>query len=266
LKEMLVYGLPLVPTSIAFWVLNSLSSYAINYYHSNTEVGLFQMATFVSSIVAMFSGAFQMAWGPFAFSIMKNENAKEVYSQVFTLYTLIMSTLALGVAIFSKEILIIFTSEPYYEAYKIAGFLAFNSILYSYVYIAVIGCNIAKDNKPLATSILVGSILTFLFMMILVPKYSMIGAAIATIVGYSSVPIYVFYKSQKYFYVPFKFGLNVLILALAFATFLISLNFTSKGLDFFTIIYKSLTLISFTLLVGLILWYSQSFKNLIKLS
>ena len=59
---MLKFSAPLIPTAIAFWVVNSSSAFVIEYYLGLGEVGIFQLGVTISSAVMLFISAFQMAW------------------------------------------------------------------------------------------------------------------------------------------------------------------------------------------------------------
>jgi O-antigen/teichoic acid export membrane protein len=211
LKEMLKFSIPLLPTAIAFWVLNSSSSFIIEKFHSKSEVGLYSIGSMLASVVTMVVGAFQMAWGPFAFSIIEHPNAKKTFAMVLTMYSALMCFVALSVALFAKEGLMLFTAPEYHKAYIVSGILAFNGIIYGYAYIGSIGTSIAKDNKPLAISILFAALITGVLYFSLVPKYGKEGAAISILLGYLIVPIYLFYKSQKLWHIPFNFSITFLI-------------------------------------------------------
>ncbi len=268
LVEMLKYAMPLVPTAFAFWILNSSSTFLINYFHNKTEVGLFQIGSMVASAVGMVVGAFQMSWGPFAFSIIEKPEAKNVFSLVLTAYSALMCTVALGIALFAKELLILFTNAKYYDAYIVAGILAFNSIIYGYAYIAVIGSNIKKDNKPLAISIFLASIITTIFYFFLVPKFGKEGAALSTFLGYIIVPLYLFNRSQKHWHIPFNFGLSLLILSSAIGTFLVSIHLNENIISL-NIIFKKLSLYIFyvsLILLIIFLKYPTLKKYLLKKS
>jgi O-antigen/teichoic acid export membrane protein len=226
LKEMLRFAMPLLPTSIAFWVLNSSSSYIIEFFHGKAEVGLYSVGNMIAAAVTMVVGAFQMAWGPFAFSIIEKPEAKNTFSVILTLYSVVMSFVALTVALFAKEALQIFTNERYHSAYDVAGILAFNGIIYGYAYIASIGASIAKDNKPLAIGVLFAAILTAFLYFLLVPTFGKEGAACSMALGYTIVPIYLFYRSQKLWHITFKFGITVFSFLLAIAIFIFSSTFS----------------------------------------
>ncbi|MDB5251885.1 MAG: polysaccharide biosynthesis protein, partial [Flaviaesturariibacter sp.] len=70
LSEMLRFSLPMVPTAIAFWLLNSSASYFLNYLTKDkTEVGLFGIGASIAALISLVTTSFQMAWGVFFMSI-----------------------------------------------------------------------------------------------------------------------------------------------------------------------------------------------------
>lgn len=224
LKEMLRFAMPLIPTSIAFWVMNSSSSFIIEHYHGKGEVGLYAIGSMLASAVTMVVGSFQMAWGPFAFSIINKPEAKNTYAMVLTLYSMLMSSVALGVALFAREGLMILTTPAYHGASMVAGLLAFNAIIYGYAYIASIGTSIVKDNRPLALAVIMAALLTGSLYFLLVPHFGKEGAAISTSLGYLIVPAYIFYKAQQYWHIPYKFSLSMLVVLSALVCFVFSLS------------------------------------------
>ena len=82
LKPMLVFGLPLVPAAIGTWITASSDRFILQALRGTAEVGLYSAAAVAASIVALATGAFQMAWGPFAYSILKEPDSRRVYATV----------------------------------------------------------------------------------------------------------------------------------------------------------------------------------------
>lgn len=265
LRDMLRYALPLLPTSLAFWVLNSSSAYVLNAFWTKDEVGLFSIGSSIASAVSMIIGAFQMAWGPFAFSIMNKPEAKGVYATVLTLYTVVASLAALTVALFSKEVLILLTTVKYYPAFLVSGILAFNAIVYGYAYIGSIGSSIAKRTSPVAIAILIGSAVTIVCYFLLIPRWGKEGAAVSTLVGYIFIPVYVFYRSQQLWPVPYRFTPTVIILVVGFGIFILNslLPVFSPG---YSILIKSLLLAAFVFVVFVTLYtnYRKEFNGLLQ--
>ena len=157
LKVMLKYALPFIPAALAYWLLNSTDSYFIAYFKDKTEVGLFGIGASLAAGLGLFTGAFQQAWGPFAFSIMNEENAKQVYANVFLLFGYIMGLLAALLMMFAPELLLLLTSPSYYSAAWVGGILGYNLVLIGFTYIASIGISIAKVTAPYGIAMLVAT-------------------------------------------------------------------------------------------------------------
>lgn len=205
LKDMLKYSLPFLPAAIAFWVVNLSGTFFINHFKGNAESGLFQIGVSIASGGALFITAFQQAWMPFAFSIHKQENAKKTYAQVFLLYISAMACLCVGMAFFSKELLWILTNKSYYKAASISAILTFSYFFMGLTYIADLGTAITKQTKPLGFILIISAILYPVLSLVLVPWLGKEGAAIATCLSQAIVPLYMFYKSQKAYFIPYNF-------------------------------------------------------------
>ncbi|MEQ8909953.1 MAG: oligosaccharide flippase family protein [Vicingaceae bacterium] len=230
LKEMLKYALPLVPTVVAFWVLNSSASFVIEYFSGKHELGIFQIGMSIASGITLLITAFRMAFPPFAFSIYKKEGAKRLFASILTAYSLVFVSVALFLSLFALELLKLFTQPSYYQAASVAGLLFFNNIVYGYSYIVGLGNGIMKDNKPIAKAVFIAALITASFFVVAIPNLGVEGAALSMLLGYLVVPILVYRDAQKKWHIPFKAKLSLLIFLGGISAFLISLSF--KGLDY----------------------------------
>lgn len=75
LLDLLRYGAPLLPTMLAFWVMNAMSRPMIYHMVSESEAGIYGVAFRFATMVALVTSAFQLAWRPFAMSIKEREDA-----------------------------------------------------------------------------------------------------------------------------------------------------------------------------------------------
>jgi O-antigen/teichoic acid export membrane protein len=215
LREMLRYSVPFIPAGIAFWIVNLSGTYFLQFFTSTREVGLYQIGTTVATAAALVTNAFQQAWGPFALSIHKAENANQVYAQVLTLYTVGTSAICLLLTLFAPEILQVLTNPRYYDAAWVASILSFNYLLIGLGYIASIGLGIAKKTAPMGFIMTVSAGLIILFNFILVPIMGMEGSAVATFGAQAIVPLCLFYRSQKIYPIPYNFRAVGIVLLLA---------------------------------------------------
>ena len=206
LKPMLKYALPFIPAALAYWLLNSTDSYFLAYFKNNAEVGLFGIGASLAAGISLFTGAFQQAWGPFAFSIMNDENAKQVYANVFLLFGYAMGFLAASLMLFAPEVLMLLTAPAYHDAAWVAGILGYNLVLIGFTYIASIGISIAKVTAPYGYAMLFATIVTIILDIILIPRFGKEGSAIATVAAQFIVPCFLFYKSNKVYPIPYKYG------------------------------------------------------------
>jgi O-antigen/teichoic acid export membrane protein len=205
LKEMLKFGLPLIPAGIASWVTASSDRFFLNVFHSTAEVGIYIIAVSLASGVALVTSAFQMAWGPFAFSILQEPGAAKVYSKVLSLYGWLGCWFCTAVAVFAPVLLRVLTTPTYYSAATSIPWLAFSHLAIGGTYIAALGSSIVKKSAPVAASIFIGAGVNTILNFILIPPLGKDGAAIATLVAYTLATIYLFIVSQRNFFIPYRF-------------------------------------------------------------
>jgi O-antigen/teichoic acid export membrane protein len=217
LREMLRYGLPLIPAPLLLWVMNYSDRFFLQYYASTHEVGLYQVGISIASLVALGTGAFQRAWGPFALSIHKQENARSVYANAFLAYVCLNSLTSAVLALFAPEAILLVATEQYLGAIPVVGILAFSYVMNGLGNIAAIGPTIVKTTRPTGLAITAAAGVNIGLNLLLVPHFGKVGSALAALLSQSVVPIYLFYYSQQLYPIPYRFGAALGILGFSFA-------------------------------------------------
>ena len=210
--EMFRFSFPLIPGSIAFWVINFSGVYFIQSFENAREVGLYQIGISIASAMALLTNAFQLAWGPFAFSIHKQPDAKEIYADVLLIYLGVTTAIAVFITLFAREVLMLLTVEDYYEAFLVAGILSFNYLFIGLSYLASVGTSLAKNNKAYGIASLFAAGLLVLMNLFLVPKLGKEGAALATLGSQIIIPVAVFWHSQIVYPIPYNFKKSAIII------------------------------------------------------
>lgn len=205
LREMLKYSLPLVPTAIATWGLSSVGGYFIQAFDGTSEVGLYQTGVTMSGILTFVIASFTQAWGPFALSIKNEQGAKEFYGKVFILYVSVIGLLAAAVTLFSSELLGIATAPSYRGAHWVMSLLCFNAMIVGLNYIASIGLNLAKDMRPYAKAIIIGSVINLFFYYLGAKIFGKEGCALASMLSNLGIVFFIFRFAQKKMFIPFNF-------------------------------------------------------------
>ena len=203
LRQMLRFGLPLMPATVAIWVVNLLDRYFLESFHGAHQVGLYQAANQLAAVVAIATTAFQLAWGPFAFAHAADTDAKRIYSRVMLLFTVAASALCAVVASLAPQILSLAATPAYARGAQAVPWLTFSFVSVGLMYIAAVGPSIVGRTGLIAQATLLGAGLTIVLDLILVPPYAATGAAIATFTAWSAVPVYLFFRAHACFPVSF---------------------------------------------------------------
>jgi len=130
LKSLLKFGLPLILAAISGWILHLADRFFLVNFTSLKEVGFYAVGVKISQILFLVIGGFQLAWGPFAFSIYKEKEANQTFAKTLTYFTIITSAIALFLTIFAKEIINIISTAQYLEAFKVVGPLSLAMVAY----------------------------------------------------------------------------------------------------------------------------------------
>lgn len=215
LRAMMRFGLPLIPTSLAFWIVAFSDRYFVEFYTSTSEVGLYQVGSAMAAVVALGTSAFQQAWGPFAMSIHKSPDARQIYADVLLIYLWLTCAVSAAIGLLAPEAIGIIATEQYLGASPVVPLLAFSYVMIGLGYVAAVGPTIAKSTAPTGLAVTMAAGLNIGLNLLLVPHLGKTGAAMATLISQSIVPLFVFYRSQQMYPIPYRFGSALGILALS---------------------------------------------------
>src|SRR5512143_134662 len=95
LRRMFGYGMPLVPVAFAYGLIGAADRFFLQRTQALSEVGVYAVAMKFFAFATMGVSAFQLAFGPFAFSRARAPEAPRVFARVFSLYTAVTSLAAL---------------------------------------------------------------------------------------------------------------------------------------------------------------------------
>jgi O-antigen/teichoic acid export membrane protein len=204
LKELLHFGLPLVPANLGIIIVNGSDRYFLKYFSNLQEVGLYALGYRIASVVVLAIGAFQLSWGPFLFSIEKEKNAQDIYSRVLTYFLFTVGLLTLGLSIFAKEIVMFLSTPDYYGAYRVVPIIALAYLLYGAYFAVSIGINL--KNKTIYFPLVLGlaAVLNLILNYLFIPKYGMMGAAVATLISYFFIALGIYWVSVKYYSINYE--------------------------------------------------------------
>lgn len=182
-KKMILFGLPIIPSSIMIWVLNSMDKIALRTWSDYQSIGLYSAAFKIVSVVIIIQQSFQTFWIPTSYRWFENKTPLKKYEMVGNKLNSILTLLFSFIILFKDQIIMILSPE-YKNAAIIVPFLMFYPIMYTLSQITQIGINFTRKTyyNIIVTGIAGG--LNVLGNFLLVPKYGALGASISTGVSY----------------------------------------------------------------------------------
>ena len=183
-KRMQTFGLPLVPSALALWGINFVDRLFIGGYKGQAEVGVYSVAVKVASVITFAMFAFRTAWPAFAYSIDDDRDAKRTYSFVLTYLLAFASWIALALGALAPWLVALLATPPFQRAEKAVALLAFAGAIYAGYTVLAIGSGRARKTQLNWVVTGVGAAVNVAFCIWLIPRYGMVGAAVATAVAY----------------------------------------------------------------------------------
>ena len=266
LKVMLRFALPLIPGAMAFWVVSFSDRYFVEFYTNTTQVGLYQLGANLAAAVAILTNAFQQAWGPFAMSIHTHKDARQVYATSLLAYLGITCLATVGLTLLGPEIVDLIATRQYLGASTVIGFLAMGYVMIGLNYIAATGPTIVKRSGPIGIAMMIAAALNILLNIILVPRFGRTGSALATMIAQSVIPFYIFYRAQRMYPIPYRFGAALEIIGLTIGLIIFGLLWQPANPWLSAAVRVALTLLYIPALFGLRILRIDQVRGLLRLN
>ncbi len=218
LRAMNRFGLPLVPSALALWVINLIDRLFINGYDGQSEVGIYSLAVRIASIVVFLMTAFQLAWPAFAYSIRDESAAKRTYSYVLTYLLFITCWMSLALGALAPWIVDILAPKGNFaRSAEAVPLLCFATAAYSGYSVLAIG--IGRMRQTQLNWIVSGAaaVVNIVLNIALIPEFGMMGAAVATLVAYLALFIGMWLRSRQVYPVAYQWRRIVTLATVAVA-------------------------------------------------
>ncbi|MDQ3020890.1 MAG: oligosaccharide flippase family protein [Bacteroidota bacterium] len=236
IKEVLMFSIPIIPAGIAANIVQTISRPILKYLTNDSVVGIYQASFRLGILMMLIVSMFEFAWRPFFLNNAKEPNAKEMFSKILTLFVMLTSFVFLTASIFIEDIVtlklpfnIYLIGKAYWDGLSIVPVILFSYLLYGIYVNLMAGIYIEKKTKYLPIITGAGAIASIVFNFILIPKFSYMGAAMASLISYLIMMIGIYFVSQKYYPINYEYKkIGIIFLTLGLITaiyyFLISMT------------------------------------------
>ena len=202
-KLLLKSGAWLVPAVASGWALQMIDRLFLVGYVSTTELGYYAIANKFAGLLYVALSPLYAAWTPLALAMQHEPNAKERYASMSRLFVGLVLLAALGLGLFSTEILIVLTRPAYLSAAPYVGFLAYGQVFGGIGMLFYTGALAGKQLGAVSRSALIGAAVNIVLNIALIPPLKIWGATIATVIGVAIPQILLYLWLQRRYPIPY---------------------------------------------------------------
>lgn len=202
LKTVFKYSFPIVLVGL-FGILNQnidkiLLPYLINSPDPFKELAIYGANFKIGVLMALFTQSFRLAFEPFFFKEKKNNDSKAVYSEVLKYFTFFGMLIFLGVTLFIDIVNIILTPD-YIEGNVIIPFILLSQLLFGIYYSLSLWYKLTDRTIFGFYMSLGGFIINLIGLIVFVPIYGYIGAAVSIFITFLSITLVSYFLGQRYY-------------------------------------------------------------------
>jgi len=206
-RALLRYGVPLMGTQIATFVVTFGDRYFLRVASNVTEVGLYSLAYqfgFILSVVGF--GPFAMMWEPTRFQFATRPDRDELYARAFVYMNLLLLTVALGIGLFVGDFIHVMADPAYARAADLVPIILIAYILQSWAQFQETGVLIRERTEFITLVNWLSAGAAVLGYALLIPRWHGLGAAIATVIAFAVRQIATQIASQRLLPIRYQWG------------------------------------------------------------
>ena len=229
LKVVFKYSYPIVLVGL-FGILNQnidkiLLPYLIQSNQPFKELAIYGANFKIGVLMALFTQSFRLAFEPFFFKEGKNKDSKDVYSEVLKYFTFFGMLIFLGVVLFIDLVNIILTPE-YIEGNVIIPLILLSQLFFGIYYSLSLWYKLTDRTIFGFYMSLSGFIINLAGLLILVPLYGYIGAAVSIFISFFVITAVSYVLGQKYYPINYPVIRIFILIAVGIILYFIDLKLT----------------------------------------
>ena len=216
IKSMLAYSIPLVPSTLSWWIINISDKTIISIFIGVAANGIYAVSNKFATIFSSVLNIFNLSWGESAALHIEDKDRDKFFSDVFNTIFKLFSSLGLGIIACMPFIFSILVNKNYNDAYNYLPILIVGVcinvllVLYNGIYIA------KKLTKKVASITVIGAIVNVAINLIFVKYIGLYAAALSTAIACLVMTLHRHFDSKKY--VKIKYEKMIFINALLLFT------------------------------------------------
>jgi len=257
---LLKYGFPWMLVCFLGLSRTYLDRFFLTHYLNEDSYGVYNFSIRLASFLALITTAFDMSFGPMAFSIWKKEDAPKFFARLQSAYAFLISAIACVIVIISPLLVNLLGGEKYNGAESILPYLLFSAIPLSLINFSSLGIIYAKKSFLNTVTLVIGFSVVLLLNAVLTPRYLQFGAVNASLIGHMFIVISGYYFSQRFYKVDFHFAEDGLLFLSFLGLSILSVQFRFSNHLYHDIALKMLAMAAISVFV-LVVFFQAEYKK-----
>lgn len=212
-RSMLRYSVPLIPTTIFWWITSVSDRYMLTAMVGSAENGIYTAANKIPTMISMLCTIFIQAWG---FSSVREKNERErsaFFTTTFRVYTALLFTAGGGVILFCQILSLLLFDPSYFTAWHCIPLLTLAILFSSLVSFLGSVYTVRSRSGGAFLTAMCGAGVNLVLNLLLIPDrlfglkmagWGAEGAAVATVCSYFAVFLLRAFTARRY--VRFRLG------------------------------------------------------------
>ena len=184
LGVMLRFCIPMIPTTIMWWIINVSDSFMISEMISMEASGVYKAAARFPSMISIFSGIFSQAWNMSAISEKNSRTIANFYTNVFDIFQSTVYVIAGALFVAIKPLILMIYDAAFYDAYLATPFILMSVVFTCFstfmgsVYVA------SKQSMRSMVTAAIGAGVNIVLNIIMINLWGIYGATFASFLSF----------------------------------------------------------------------------------
>ncbi len=199
-KKLLLFSYPIWLTGIGGIYVGSGDKYFLRLFSGLEEVGVYALgAKFGLLILVLVWGPFSKIWETQCYEIYKQQDAKNVYGNLFLMLVSVLALAGLGIALFTENVLWVMSEQSFWAAAGIVPILVLTQMFQTLVFFNNFGILLSEKTIYLFISTFIKAVVITGLFIALIPNYGIYGAAVSALIAtIAQLVVVVFVSSRHY--------------------------------------------------------------------
>lgn len=262
-KDLLKYSTPLIPHSIAGWILSLSDRIVLQRWVSLADIGVYSLGYTLGSSVQNVADAVNTSWFPSFYRSQTTGKEEQQTLLMATYMVAVVCCVAFIVAVGSHHFVLWFLPKSYIGAEKVAILVSVSAIFILLYYIWSFSIHYSKKTWYLPIITWSSAILNISANFILIPRYGYLSAAFDTFLSYFLMASICLFIARKLY--PVNYEYRRWIVLVITTILLVVLVYIRPNLSIgWDLMYSMVLLVTWPIILGIFRFYNEKEKELFR--